>query len=104
MVDKALTPEKQALNRAAELLGGQVGVATACDYDDRRHVWPWFNTERPVPPDKCACLERATGGQVLCEQLRPDLAWTRVKDRAWIWHPKGRPVLEVAPVEAARGR
>lgn len=97
-MDKPIPPEKLALNRAAELLNGQVGVAHACGYDDRRHVWPWFNSDRQVPPEHCAALERATGGQVTCDELRPDLAWARIRDRAWPWHPAGRPALNVVKV------
>lgn len=89
------TPEKLALRRAAELLGGQAALAEACGYDDRRHVWPWFNTERRVPGEKCPSLEKATAGAVPCEELRPDLPWFRIKDRLWP-HPGGRPLLDVA--------
>lgn len=78
------SPEKVALQRAAEVLGGQVGVATACGFTDRRHVWPWFNTSRRVPAEHCPAIERATREKavadptiepVTCEQLRPDVAW-----------------------------
>ena len=93
-------PDKTALQRAAELLGGQVGIATACGYDDRRHVWPWFNTSRQVPPEHCAAIERACEGKVRCEELRPDLDWLRVPDKAWPWHRKGRPVLDVSKAVA----
>lgn len=72
------SPEKVALLRAAGVLGGQVGVAEACGFGDRRHVWPWFNTERKVPAEHCPAIERATrekGAPVRCEELRPDVAW-----------------------------
>lgn len=93
-------PPKDALRRAADLLGGQSGVATACGYSDRRHVWPWFNSDRRVPGDKCALIERAAKGAVTVEELRPDLAWLRVKDPAWP-HPKGRPCIDVGMTETA---
>src|SRR5688572_26318372 len=83
-------PEKVALRRAAEVLGGQAALASACGYSDRRHVWPWFNTERRakdwrVPAEHCLAIERATREVakekcdptliVTCEELRPDVAW-----------------------------
>lgn len=69
------SPEKAALRRAAELLGGQAAVALACGFPDRRHVWPWFNTDRRVPAEHCPAIERATAGAVRCEELRPDVQW-----------------------------
>jgi len=33
----------------------------------------WASTRR-VPAERCSAIERATGGQVTCEELRPDLA------------------------------
>lgn len=87
-------PSKDALRRAADLLGGQSGVAAACGYGDRRHVWPWFNSDRKVPGDKCAQIERAVRGEVSVEQLRPDLVWLRVPDTDWP-HPLGRPCIDV---------
>lgn len=37
----------------------------------------WVNAVRPIPADRCLSIEKMTG--VLCEQLRPDLNWTRDK-------------------------
>lgn len=30
---------------------------------------------RQVPAERCPAIERATGGQVSCEDLRPDVDW-----------------------------
>ena len=30
---------------------------------------------RPVPAELCPAIERATGGAVRCEDLRPDVDW-----------------------------
>lgn len=78
-----MTPEKLALQRAADILGGQAAIAAVCGYSDRRAVWPWFNTDRRVPPEKCLNIERATrerGEPVLCEDLRPDVEWHVLRD------------------------
>lgn len=50
---------------------------------------------RPVPPDRCPAIERATGAKVTCEELRPDVRWQRVPDTDWP-HPGGRPCIDVA--------
>ena len=34
----------------------------------------WKSGKRPVPLDRCVDIERATGGVVTCEELRPDKA------------------------------
>jgi DNA-binding transcriptional regulator YdaS (Cro superfamily) len=74
-MDKMESPEKAALHRAKQILGGQAALAAACGFPDRRHVWPWFNTERKVPAEHCPAIERATNGAVRCEELRPDVEW-----------------------------
>jgi DNA-binding transcriptional regulator YdaS (Cro superfamily) len=51
------------------------------------------------PPDRCPELERATAGRVTCEQLRPDMRWTRVPDAQWP-HPDGRPCIDPAGPQA----
>ncbi len=53
-----------------------------------------------IPPDRCPNIERATGGRVAVEQMRPDVAWVRVADPAWP-HPEGRPCIDVAAPQAA---
>ena len=72
-------PDKRALRRAAEVLGGQSAIASACGYKDRRNVWPWFAfPHRLVPLEHCIAIERATtaaGSPVRREELRPDIAW-----------------------------
>lgn len=84
--------EKAALRRAAAVLGGQAAIAAACDYPDRRNVWPWFNTDRRVPAEKCPLIEKATRAVaeknsdpsliVTCEELRPDIPWEVLREQA----------------------
>lgn len=55
-----------------------------------------------VPKERCPALERASGGRITCEVMRPDVRWTRVRDRRWP-HPEGRPVIDPeAPVARSR--
>lgn len=55
----------------------------------------WASGERPVPAERCPDIERATGGQVTCEELSPLKPWHRIPDPTWP-HPNGRPVLDFA--------
>lgn len=38
-------------------------------------VSQWKNGVRQVPADRCPAIERATGGLLRCEVLRPDVDW-----------------------------
>lgn len=37
----------------------------------------WANAKRPVPPERCVEIERATNGEVTRPELRPD-DWQRI--------------------------
>lgn len=63
-------------------------------------VTNWVKGNRPVPEARCADIERVSGGQVTVEELRPDIAWVRIKDKTWP-HPKGRPLVDVSRTEAS---
>lgn len=81
---------ERAIERAARALGGQAALASACGFDDRRHVWPWFSTGRRVPAERCPAIERATRIKaaaendpsliVTCEELRPDVPWSVLRE------------------------
>ena len=67
---------------------------------DQVRQWRHAQDGRRPSPLKCGAIERASGGLVTCDELRPDLEWNRIADKAWPWHPKGRPVLDVTKAEA----
>lgn len=97
-------PDKEALRQAAEVLGGQAAMAFLLGYKSRGNVSPWFRTDQPIMKEHCPAIERETGKlgkAVHCEQLRRDLAWLRVPDPDWPWHPDGRPVLDITRSDAA---
>ena len=63
------------LERAAELLDGQTALAAAIGVK-QQHVWNWINRSAGrAPAEHCPAIERATGGAVRCEDLRPDVDW-----------------------------
>ena len=66
------TPQKAALQRAAQIVGGQAALAEKLGFKDRRNVWPWFNRDRDVPVEHCTAIERITDGAVTRQELRPN--------------------------------
>lgn len=85
------SPEKLALRRAADALGGQAALAVLLGYADRRNVSPWFTTARAFPAEHCPAVERATRERnaidparpiVTCEELRPDVMWSVLREQA----------------------
>lgn len=85
-------PRKLALQRAAQVLGGQAALASLLGYSDRRNVWPWFNTDRPFPAEHCPVVEEATRAiaaerndpslVVTCEELCPSVKWGVLREKA----------------------
>jgi len=59
-------------------------------------VWQWAHGKRPIPADRRPDIERATGGEVTCEEMTSDeVVWSRISDAHWKWHPLGRPVRDL---------
>lgn len=63
-----MKPIEQAIHALGGLteLGRAVGVSPQI-------IQNW--KVRGVPADRCPDIEKATGGKVKCEDLRPDVAW-----------------------------
>lgn len=45
-------------------------------------VSQWQNKHRQVPAARCPAIEKATGGLVTCEELRPDVDWGYLRGTA----------------------
>lgn len=39
----------------------------------------WANNTRPIPAERCPAIDKATGGAVTCEELRPDVDWAYLR-------------------------
>lgn len=77
-MNETMPTHAAALWRAAEMLGGQAGIAKKLGYADRRNVSPWFaEGARYLPPQHCVTIERETFQAVRRWDLRPD-DWHRI--------------------------
>ena len=68
--------DNQALLQAIKICGSQAELARRI-VAATPQVNEWTKGDRPIPPPRCEQIERATDGGVRCEDLRPDLDWTR---------------------------
>ena len=57
---------------AAASLAKQIGAVPVL-------VSQWRKGTRKVPAERCPDIERATGGAVRCEELRPDVDWNYLR-------------------------
>lgn len=81
------------MNEIIDEMGGTNEVARICRVA-AASVSEW--RVRGIPVNQCPAIERASKGKYRCEALSPHAPWLRVADKSWAWHPKGRPVLDVA--------
>lgn len=72
-----------AMFRAIQTAGGVGHLAKALEVSDAA-IGQWRDGKRPIPTDRCAQIERVTQGAVRCEDLRPDVVWTRINGRVLI--------------------
>lgn len=65
---------KSAIQQACSLVGAQTKLAALIGVSVPT-VNQWVHGKRSVPAKRCPGIERATGGAVRCEDLRPDVDW-----------------------------
>jgi DNA-binding transcriptional regulator YdaS (Cro superfamily) len=63
----------EALISAINLLGGQSALSRELNTTPQA-VHNWL-ARKSLPAEHCPAIERATNGQVRCEDLRPDVDW-----------------------------
>lgn len=59
-----------------------IGAVNRLAHDIGAHpvlVSQWKNGRRRVPAERCPAIEKATGGTVRCEDLRPDVDWAYLR-------------------------
>lgn len=67
----------EAIQRAIQVFGSQAAMASVLGVKQPT-ISEWLRGERPIPAERCPQIERETrrlGQPILCEELRPDVAW-----------------------------
>lgn len=70
-----------SIRKAIDLCGGPAKVAALLEVTTQA-VCFWRDGKRGLPAEHCPTIERATGGQVSCEDLRPDVDWGYLRNTA----------------------
>lgn len=65
-------------DKALEIVGGPAKLAAVLGVSVQA-VCFWRDGDRRMPADHCPSIERATGGVVRCEELRPDVDWAYLR-------------------------
>lgn len=93
---------KKAIERACEQMGGQAALARVLGIKPPT-VNQWVKDGRPVPVHRCPGIEQATSGAVTCEELRPDVNWSVLRQpKPESVRPAPLPIPDHQQQEAAR--
>ena len=68
-----------AIRAAATAIGGIAALSRAIGVSPPT-VHQWAHDGRPVPIQRCIQIEKATGGKVKCEDIRPDVDWAYLRN------------------------
>jgi len=71
----------EAIRQAADQLGGVTEMAKKLGISTQA-VYQWIRGERQVPAERCPQIERLTAGAVRCEQIRPDVEWSVLREKS----------------------
>ena len=96
---------KLTASKIIDMLGGTAAVAALVGVKGPS-VSEWRRGE--IPSDRLAVLaveleRRAVNGgrRYTCEEVCPAVRWHRIADKAWPWHPRGRPVVDLTRIAAS---
>jgi DNA-binding transcriptional regulator YdaS (Cro superfamily) len=70
--------DEKPISRACRIIGGASQMARSLGITPPS-VSQWISGSRPIPAERCPAIERATGGAVTCEELRPDVDWAYLR-------------------------
>jgi DNA-binding transcriptional regulator YdaS (Cro superfamily) len=73
-----MTTKLTPLEKACLIAGSQAALARMLSVTPPV-VNEWIRGRRPIPFERCLEIEKATGRQVQCEELRPDLDWAYLR-------------------------
>ncbi len=79
-----MTPIERAIAIAGSVsaLASGIGVAMSAP-----SMW---KSRGNVPAEHCPAIERFTGGEVRCEELRPDIPWGVLREQATPIEPEAK--------------
>lgn len=86
-----MSPMDIDITEVIAALDGTSAVARICNVKPPS-VSEWRRNGR-FPEAQCPTIEFASKGRFICEGLRSDVQWVRIKDKDWP-HPKGRPLVD----------
>ena len=66
------------IERAIALMGGAAETVRKLGLNGHATVYQWTKTR--VPAERCPQIEAATNGLVRCEDLRPDVQWSVLRN------------------------
>ena len=70
----------EAISEACRI-GGQAALSRNLGISSPT-VNQWTTGIRQIPAERCPEIEKATGGAVTCEELRPDIDWAYLRGTA----------------------
>jgi len=73
------TNEEIPIRQAGQAVGGLSALARLLGVAPPT-VSQWASGVRPIPAERCPAIEKATGGAVTCEELRPDVDWQYLRN------------------------
>ncbi|HDZ0806617.1 helix-turn-helix domain-containing protein [Klebsiella pneumoniae] len=71
----------EAISEACRIVGGQAALSRNLGISSPT-VNQWTTGIRQIPAERCPAIEKATGGAVTCEELRPDIDWAYLRGAA----------------------
>lgn len=71
----------EAISEAYRIVGGQAALSRNLGISSPT-VNQWTTGIRQIPAERCPEIEKATGGAVTCEELRPDIDWAYLRGTA----------------------
>lgn len=77
----SMSTDNTPISRACQLVGGLTHLAKLLDVKPPT-VSQWLSASRPIPAERCVQIEEVTDGQVRCEELRPDVNWSYLRQAA----------------------
>lgn len=79
-MDETTPTSATAIERARDSFGSAAKLAAAIGKSPQ-FVSQMLSGEKRVPAELCPLIERGTAGAVKCEELRPDVAWSVLREQ-----------------------